>query len=276
MVKNPNYLKNDKFNQEMDVEFNLTKSVDENAGSYFNLSKKAKKKLEGAKKALAESKKKLEQLRQDEAKFWKEEEKRQIKKELKREWYEKFHWFISSEGFLCLGGKDATSNEIVIKKHTDKEDLVLHTDMAGSPFFVIKNGQEAGEETIKEAAQAVAVYSRAWKLGHTIADVFYVKPEQVTKEARSGEFVAKGSFMVYGKTNYFHPKVEYAIGLVNEDKIIGGPPDAIKKKTNKFVIVIPGKEKKSSLAKKIKAKLQGGDLDEIIKFLPAGGGEIGK
>jgi predicted ribosome quality control (RQC) complex YloA/Tae2 family protein len=259
----------------MEIEFDLKKSVDENAGIYFNLAKKSKKKLEGAHKALEDSKKKLEKLKKDENKFMETALKKLEKKDRKLEWYEKFHWFISSEDFLCIGGKDATSNEIVIKKHTDKEDLVFHTDMAGSPFFIIKNGQSAKEETINETAQAVAVYSRAWKLGHTTADVFYVKPEQVSKEAQSGEYMSKGSFMVRGKTTYIHPKLEYAIGLV-EDEIVGGPITAIKKKTNKFVIVIPGREKKSSMAKKIKAKLKGGDLDEIIKFLPAGGSVIKK
>ena len=259
----------------MEIEFDLNKSVDENAGRYFDLSKKAKKKLEGARDALEKSKKALAKLEREEEKFLAEEEKKQLKKSRKREWYEKFHWFISSEGFLCIGGKDATSNEIVVKKHTDKEDVVFHTDMAGSPFFVIKNGEEAGEDTLKETGQAVAVYSRAWKLGHGTADVFYVKPEQVTKEAKSGEHLAKGSFMVYGKTEYLHPKLEYAIGLV-EEAIIGGPVSAVKKKTENFVVVIVGKEKKSSLAKKIKSKLKGGDLDDIIKFLPAGGGEIKK
>ena len=259
----------------MEIEIDLTKSVDENAGTYFNLAKKAKKKLAGAKEAVDISEKKLEKLQKEEDKFMEIETKKLEKKERKREWYEKFHWFISSEDFLCIGGKDATSNEIVVKKHTDKEDLVFHTDMAGSPFFVIKNGQEATEITIEETAQAVAVYSRAWKLGHTTADVFYVKPEQVSKEAQSGEYMSKGSFMVRGKTNYLHPKLEYAIGLLNEE-IIGGPISAIKKKTNKFIVVIPGKEKKSSLAKKIKSRLKGGDLDEIIKFLPAGGGVVKK
>jgi predicted ribosome quality control (RQC) complex YloA/Tae2 family protein len=257
----------------MQLEFNLNKSVDENAGRYFDLSKKNKKKLEGAKKALADSKKKLEKLQKDESKFWEEENKKQAKKDRKKEWYEKFHWFISSEDFLCIGGKDATSNEIVVKKHTDKEDLVFHTDMAGSPFFVIKNGQEAGEATINETATATACYSRAWKIGHTTADVFYVKPEQVTKEAQAGEHLSKGSFMVYGKTEYIYPKIEYAIGLVGE-QIIGGPINAIKKRTKNFVVVIPGRQKKSALAKKIKSKLKDGDLDEIIKFLPAGGAEI--
>jgi len=257
----------------MEVEISLNKSVDENAGKYFDQSKKAKKKLEGAKKALEDSRKKIAKLQKYEEKFLVEEEKKQAKKNRKKEWYEKFHWFFSSEDFLCIGGKDATSNEIVVKKHTDKEDLVLHTDMSGSPFFIIKNGQEAGEETINEAAQAVAVYSRAWKLGHTSADVFYVKPEQVTKEAKAGEHLSKGSFMVYGKTSYIHPKVEYAIGLVKEE-IIGGPLNAIKKKTKHFIIVVPGRNKKSVMAKKIKSKLKGGDLDDIIKFLPAGGSEI--
>ncbi|HLD39713.1 MAG TPA: NFACT RNA binding domain-containing protein [Candidatus Nanoarchaeia archaeon] len=257
----------------MEIEFDLTKSVEENAAKYFEESKKAKKKLEGAKKALAETKKKLDLLLKQESQFMEEQAEKLVKKEKKREWYEKFHWFISSEGFLCLGGKDATSNELVIKKHTDKNDLVLHTDMAGSPFFVIKNGQEASEQTIKEAAQAVAAYSRAWKLGHTSADVFYVKPEQVTKEAKPGEYVPKGSFMIYGKTQYLHPKLEYSIGLIGED-IIGGPASAVEKQTKNFLTVTPGKENKGALAKKIKQKLKGGDLDEIAKFLPAGGAEI--
>ena len=263
----------------MPIEFDLNKSVEENAGTYFNLAKKAKKKLKGAQEALERSRRELERLKQQEDKFLQEyEQKREQKKrasERRQEWYEKFHWFFSSEGFLCIGGKDATSNEMVIKKHVDKEDIVLHTDMAGSPFFVVKDGQKASEKTIEEAAQAVAVYSKAWKLGHGTADVFYVKPEQVSKEAQSGEFMAKGSFMIRGKTNYLHPKLEYAFGLLDE-QVIGGPLTAVKSRTKNFMVVVPGKEKKSALAKKIKNKLKGGDLDEIIKFLPAGGGEIKK
>ena len=81
--------------------------------------------------------------------------------------------------------------------------------------------------------------------------------------------------MVYGKTTYLHPKMEYAIGLI-DNQIIGGPVSAVKKQTTNYLIVIVGDEKKSSLAKKIRAKLKGGDLDDIIAFLPAGGGEIKK
>ncbi len=259
----------------MEVEIHFSKSVDENAGKYFDLAKKNKKKLEGAKKALENSKKELKKLEQSEGKFWQEEAKKEAHKQRKKEWYEKFHWFISSEGFLCVGGKDATSNEIIVKKHMEKEDIVLHTDMAGSPFFIIKGGITCKKETKEEAAQAVAVYSKAWKLGHANADVFYVKPEQVTKESKSGESLTKGSFMIYGETKYFHPQLVYAIGIF-EDQIIGGPETAIKSKTKDYVLVIPGREKKSALAKKIKAKLKAGHVDDIIKFLPAGGAQIKK
>ncbi len=272
----------------MDLELNLTKSVEENAAQYFESAKKAKKKLAGAQKALEESKRKLAQLQQEEQKFWQQEqarkEEQQRKAERKREWYEKFHWFISSEGFLCIGGKDATSNDIIIKKHLEKDDLVFHTEAAGSPFFLVKEGNKergnlagktAGEITLQEAAQATAVYSRAWKLGVSSADVFLVKPEQVSKEAPAGEYLVKGSFMIYGRKTFYHPKLEYAIGLV-EGQIIAGPETAVKKQTSNFVIVFPGNEGKGELAKKIKHQLGGGDLDDIQKFLPAGGGLVKK
>ncbi len=255
----------------MDIEIDLTKSIDENAAVYFELAKKAKKKLEGAKDALLDSKKKLEKLRKEEATFFQVEEKKKEKKEYKREWYEKFHWFFSSEDFLCIGGKDSTSNEVLIKKHLEKDDLVFHTDMSGSPFFIIKNGQKASEKTKEEAAQGVAIYSRAWKLGHTTAEVFCVNPTQVSKEAKAGEFVSKGSFMIYGKKEYYHPTLSCTIG-VKDERIIGGPTLAIN--TPKMVTVVPGDEKKSTLAKKVKAKLGQVDLDEIMFFLPSGEGQI--
>lgn len=255
----------------MEIEICLDKSVEQNAEVYFEKSKKAKKKLKGAGKALMVSRKKLEKLEKEKEKELEKIEKKaqQEKTARKKEWYEKFHWFVSSEGFLCIGGKDATSNEMVIKKQTEENDLVLHTDMAGSPFFVIKDGQKASEETIKEAAQATASYSKAWKLGLSVLDVFYVKPEQVSKEAQPGEYMSKGSFMVRGKTKYLRPRLEIGIGIKG-GIVVGGGVGAIKKNADQFVVVVPGKLKKSDIAKKIQKKI-GGDLDEIIKFLPTGG-----
>src|SRR3989338_1320312 len=190
----------------MQLELDTKKSVEQNAAVYYDRAKKIKKKIEGAKTALAQSRLKLAELEKKEIKEIKKKEAPRAK-----EWYEKFRWFYTSEGLLVIGGRDATTNEIVVKKHTDKDDLVFHTDMIGSPFFVIKNTGSIGEASIKEAADATLTFSRAWKLEMQSSSVFYCRPDQLTKEAPSGEFVPKGGFITKGKLTYAENKVNLAI-----------------------------------------------------------------
>ena len=250
----------------------LKKSIEENASDYFEKAKKIKKKLKGAEIALKQNLKKLKEMESKKEKSDAKEEQFKKIPERKKEWYEKFRWFFSSDGFLVLGGRDATSNEIVVKKHTDKNDLVLHTDMAGSPFFVIKSGnKKIPESAIEEAADAVCTFSRAWKLGMQTSDVFYVTPDQVSKKTKAGEYMGRGAFMIYGKTNYIENKINLAIGITKENAVMSGPVEAIKKNCEKYLILNQGDEKVSSIAKKISYKLGPGlDLDEIIRALPAG------
>jgi len=251
----------------------LEKSIEENASDYFDKAKKIRKKILGAKEALQHSLKKLKLLEEKKSKSEAKEEKLGQIKQRKKEWYEKFRWFLSSDNLLVLGGRDATSNEILIKKHTEKNDLVLHTDMAGSPFFVIKSdNKKIPLSTIKQAADAVCTFSRAWKLGLQSQDVFYVKSEQVTKKAQTGEFLTKGAFMIYGKTNYVENKINLTIGITRENAVMAGPLEAIKKHCKTYITLIQGDEKVSSIAKKINHKLGNNmDLDDIIRSLPAGG-----
>jgi len=248
----------------------LKKSVAQNASEYFEKAKKQKKKLVGAEDALKRSIKKLKILEKKKEKFETEEKQKEELRERKKEWYEKFRWFFSSEGFLVIGGRDATSNEIVIKKHTDKNDLVLHTDMVGSPFFVIKTkNKKVSESTIKEAADATCTFSRAFKLNLTTTPTFVAKPEQLTKEAKPGEYIPKGGFITKGKLDYIDNKINLAIGITKEKAIMSGPELAIKKNCEKYVVLKQGKLKSSDAAKKIRNQI-GGSLDEIIRALPAG------
>lgn len=256
------------------IVLDLNKNVEQNASVYFEKAKKAKKKIQGAEEALERSRKKLKELLKKKDKFMlKEKEKKETKPE-KKEWYEKFRWFISSEGFLCIGGRDATTNEIIIKKHTNDDDFVFHTDMSGSPFFVIKaEGKEIGKKTMEETAQATASFSKAWKLGLSTLEVFYVKPEQVSKKARPGEYLKKGAFMIYGKTNYIHPSLGLAVGLLNDNRVMCAPLAAVKKNCGKYVEIIQGHEKASKVAKEIQRRI-GSSLDEIIRVLPSGGCKV--
>ena len=254
------------------ITLSLEKSIEQNASEYFEKAKKARTKSLRTKEALLKSEKKLEGLSKKKPVM----QEVILKKPIKKEWYEKFRWFISSEDFLVIGGRDATTNEIVIKKHTDKEDIVFHTDMAGSPFFVIKTkGRKPAKATIQETANATACYSRAWKMGMATTNVFHVKPEQVTKSAQAGEFLARGSFMIRGKTTYIVPEMKCAVGI-RDNQIIGGPVDAVKKNSDNHVIVVQGEKKPSDAAKLIKKVLGSGELDEIIRFLPPGNCKVEK
>ncbi len=249
------------------LELDLNKSVEENASDYYDRAKKIKKKIDGAKEALEESKRKLKKLEKEKSKEIKTEARRS-----KKEWYEKFRWFFTSTGFLVIGGRDATTNEIIIKKHTSKNDIIFHTDLKGSPFFVVKNeeSKDIDKKTLRETADATVSYSRTWKLGLSTSPVFYVKPEQVTKQAPTGEYLVKGAFVIRGKTNYMDNQVNLAIGITEEGAVMGGPFDSVKANCTGFVEIKQGNEKVSSVAKYIQKKI-GGDLDEIIRALPSGG-----
>ena len=59
-------------------------------------------------------------------------------KQPKKQWFEKFRWFKSSDGYIVVGGKDASSNEIIVKKHLEKNDLYFHTELRGAPSTVPK------------------------------------------------------------------------------------------------------------------------------------------
>jgi len=256
------------------IELSLNKTVEQNAGIYFDKSKKLKKKTVGAKEAIVTHQKKLKELEKKKAVEKEEYEKNQVT--TKKEWYEKFRWFISSEGFLVIGGRDATTNEIVIKKHTEKNDIVFHTDIAGSPFFVIQtDNKKPGKETINEVADATVTFSRIFKLGQSSSPVFWVTPDQVSKEAQSGEYLTKGAFMIRGKTNYIDNKVNLAVGKLKNGKIMAASEESVKKHCKDYLLFKQGDKKTSEIAKKIKAKL-GGRLDDIIRILPAGGIDVKK
>ncbi|MBU4503023.1 MAG: DUF814 domain-containing protein [Nanoarchaeota archaeon] len=249
----------------MKVEIDITKTIEQNAAIYYEKAKKAKRKIQGAETAVKRA--------ENEAKLVKPKIVKNKLKEVivkKKKWYEKFRWFVSSEGFLCIGGRDATTNDIVVKKHMEKGDLVFHTQIIGSPFFVIKGeGKKIGKKTIEETAQATAAYSRAWKHGMTTTEVYYIKPEQVKKELG----LPKGTFMIHGKREYLKPILQLAVGITKDKAIIGGPVGAMLKNAEKYLIIDQGDMKTSDMAKKIKAKL-GGELEDIQSFLPPGKGRV--
>lgn len=264
----------------MRIELHIDKNIEQNAAEYFDSSKKAKKKLKGAKKALLDAKKRLSEIMKKESHEKEIAAQRENEKRRKKEWYEKFHWFISSDGFLVIGGRDASSNEVVVKKHLDKIDLVFHTTAPGSPFFIIKNPDSVKipQQTREEAAIATVTFSKAWSLNIKSAEVFEVLPEQISKEAESGEYVQKGAFMIRGKRKIYNPIVNLGVGLLREENnkngvekiIMSGPESAVTKNCDKFIFLRQGDTKKGAIAKILMKEFGMRTNDDILSALPSG------
>ena len=252
-------------------------TIPENAENYYEKAKKAKRKTKGALIAIENTKKQLEKIKakKDVAMENIAVPKKRVKKNLK--WYEKLRWFISSDNILVVGGRDANSNENVVKKYLDPNDIYLHADIHGATSTAIKlNGNELNDNILKESGEFAASFSSAWSMGFTSQDVFWVHPDQVTKTPESGEFLPKGSFVIRGHRNYIRgARVKLAIGIVDYEgkRIMAGPIDAVEAHCNNYVVIKPGFTKKEAIAKKIIGRINEDDLltlDDIIRVLPSG------
>jgi predicted ribosome quality control (RQC) complex YloA/Tae2 family protein len=235
------------------VELDIRLTAQDNAAMAYDQAKKAESKVNGARRQIEKARAKLERL---EAGMVEPEAKRVRIKTRKKRWYEKFRWFISSEGFLVIGGRDAKSNENLAKYQMSPNDVFLHASIHGAPYTLIKVPDEApGENTLEEAAQFAVTFSRAWQDGLTSGDAFWVNPEQVSFTPPSGEYLPSGSVMLYGTKNYIrNTPVELAVGVLLEEEYaipISGPPRAIESQTEYFVRIEPGSTKKGQMVKEI-------------------------
>ncbi len=246
-----------------------------------------KKKAENAKEKIKELREKLElKVKVDEGKGL----EAAMRANRKREWYERFRWFFSSDGTLVIAGKDSDQNIALIRNYLKPNQLALHADVHGSPLAIIqKDADYTTEKTVSETAQFVACYSKAWSSGSLSAKVSAFLGNQVSLSPPSGTFLSKGSFMIYGKKKEVEVELKLAIGVeVNENwfRVISGPPDAVRAKTNFIVTLVPGGTPRQELVQEVKKRLSYAlkkassqvsymiKISDIEPFLPGGSGDV--
>ncbi len=190
-------------------------------------------------------------------------------------WYSKFRWFYTSSNKLGVMGKDNNQNIALIKKYTDSSDLVLHADIFGSPFCILKNASMDDEEDILEAAIMTASYSSAWKNGLSSIDVYCVRREQVTLSPPSGESLKSGAFYIEGKRRYIKncPLGIYLNIKIEDNKyeLLATPKPYYKH----YFSIKPGNKKAediidkiyNTIADKLKVEISKND---ISRFIPNG------
>jgi len=191
-------------------------------------------------------------------------------------WFERFRWSITRNNFIVVAGRDASQNELVVKKYLGDEDIFIHADVHGAPATVLLRGQGVPrDEDILDAAVIAACYSKAWKAGYSYVDVYWVKGRQVSKSPPPGEYLQKGAFMVYGERNYLRVPLRLGLGLKpfcdtvygGYIKVYVGPPDLVAETCISHVILIPGDADPSRVAKEVTSILVKKALEKTgVKF----------
>ncbi|KAF1520603.1 Nuclear export mediator factor Nemf, partial [Eudyptes sclateri] len=189
------------------VDVDLSLSAYANAKKYYDhkrhAAKKTQKTVEAAEKAFKSAEKKTKQtLREVQTVIT-------IQKARKVYWqvqFEKFLWFISSENYLIIAGRDQQQNELIVKRYLRPGDIYVHADLHGATSCVIKNpsGEPIPPRTLTEAGTMALCYSAAWD-ARVVTSAWWVSHNQVSKTAPTGEYLTTGSFMIRGKKNFLPP-----------------------------------------------------------------------
>ncbi|KAM9341035.1 ribosome quality control complex subunit NEMF [Symphorus nematophorus] len=191
-------------NKPMLVDVDLGLSAYANAKKYYDYKRSAEKKehktIEAADRAMKSAEKKTQKTLKE------VQTVTTIQKARKVYWFEKFLWFISSENYLVIAGRDQQQNEMIVKRYLRAGDIYVHADLHGATSCVIKNpsGDPIPPRTLTEAGTMAVCYSAAWD-AKIITSAWWVHHHQVSKTAPTGEYLTTGSFMIRGKKNFLPP-----------------------------------------------------------------------
>ncbi|MBI5001202.1 MAG: NFACT family protein [Euryarchaeota archaeon] len=239
-----------------------------NASRYYEAAKTARSKLEGVMSAMkAEATKPARKAAP-------------ATKRRRKFWFERYRWFVTSDGHIAVAGRDARMNEEVVKKHVKNNDRYAHADVQGAPSVALKAEDLSGaqlpgftEQALEEACEFSLVHSKAWNAGLATGSAYWVLPDQVSKTPNPGEFLPKGAFVIRGKRNYARKiAVKAALGAFefNGERVpLCGPESAVAAHTSEHVTFVSGERNKAEFAKEMARRFDL-DLDDVMRALPPG------
>jgi predicted ribosome quality control (RQC) complex YloA/Tae2 family protein len=260
------------------VPVRIDRPIRESAQELYEEAKRVRSKLDGAIGALAETERRLLEVRPAPAAAARTGAEAAPRRR-NPHWFERHRWFVSSEGVLVIGGRDAASNDLVVRRYLKEADIYVHADIHGAPSVIVKHpppGEpSAGAATLRQACQWGVAFSKAWRAGLASASAFWVNADQVSKAGASGEFVPRGAWMIHGTKNILKDlPTELAIGTVlyeGEELWTVAPPDAFVGRGQARFVVTPGEERGRAESEIALSKELGFSRSRLQGMLPAGG-----
>lgn len=208
------------------VTLSIKESAHGNARAMFSQYRTTKEKGEKTAEASTTALKAAEaKARQQLADAQKKKQQVQVAPQRRTYWFEKFSWFITSDNYLVVAGKDAQQNEQLVKRYLRPGDAYLHAEVHGAATCILrakrrrrKDGKTQvvplSDQALREAGHFTICRSAAWS-SKMVTSAYWVESHQVSKTAPSGEYLTVGSFMIRGRKNFLPPSsLEMGLGVL--------------------------------------------------------------
>lgn len=146
----------------MKVVIDLGISAYANASYYFNIKKSNAEKQKKVEKNVGKAFKNIEEKVNKQLKQKLKESHNVLRKVRHPYFFEKHHWFISSEGFLVLMGKSDLETDLIYSKYIEDDDVYLFNTFGTQVWIKNPDSTEVPPNTLMQAGIFCMSASEAW------------------------------------------------------------------------------------------------------------------
>ncbi|CAG8893289.1 unnamed protein product [Penicillium egyptiacum] len=192
------------------IDIDLGLSPWANASQYYDQKKQASEKEHRTTQSSAKALKSHEKKVTTDLKRGLKKEKQVLRQARTPFWFEKFIFFISSEGYLVIGARDAMQSELLYRRYLSKGDIFVHADLEGATPIVVKNRAGSADapispSTLSQAGNLCVATSSAWD-SKAVMSAWWAHAHQVSKIAENGSgIMPTGVFQIKGEKNFLAP-----------------------------------------------------------------------
>ncbi|ODQ82720.1 hypothetical protein BABINDRAFT_164467 [Babjeviella inositovora NRRL Y-12698] len=124
-------------------------------------------------------------------------------------WFEKFYWFVSSEGYLVVAGRDAMQTDTLLspENFNPETDVFVTCDLDNSLKVVVKNpytNYTLAPSTLMQAGMLAISTSKAWE-NKICTSAWWAKGTDVSKYDFDGTLLKPGMVNVTAEKRYLQP-----------------------------------------------------------------------
>ncbi|OBA17006.1 hypothetical protein METBIDRAFT_61911 [Metschnikowia bicuspidata var. bicuspidata NRRL YB-4993] len=122
-------------------------------------------------------------------------------------WFEKYYWFVTSDNYLCLAGRDDSQIDMIYYRHFSDSGYFVSSDMENSLNVFILNpfqGEDVSPTALFQAGIFAMLASHAWN-SKVSASAWWLKGSEVTKKEFDNSLLGPGRLNFKGKKNFMPP-----------------------------------------------------------------------